>query len=178
MKKSAQSRAQARPLWQSWYRNLKQNVKNSKAVWVWVFLNSGWGQNKSVYLTFFTSVQWGGGEREATQVDGSWVQIQKEVISDLKRESHFLSKEIQESIWLNRDMLTGFKVDVYGAWHNGVSQNLDSEDRLKIPQNKWIKNVPKESKCTQSLWQINIVINRCEAFSSMPWIKSSIKYIF
>jgi hypothetical protein len=44
--------------------------------------------------------------------------------------------------------------------------NMD--DGLKIPQNNWIKNAPKDKRCTQSTWQINIVFNRYEAYSGMP----------
>jgi hypothetical protein len=58
--------------------------------------------------------------------------------------------------------------------------NMD--DGLKIPQNNWIKNAPKDKRCTQSTWQINtvinIVFNRYEAYSGMPYIKSSIKCKF
>ncbi len=55
------------------------------------------------------------------------VQIQKEVISDLKRENQFLSKEICESLWLifrERSVNTGFKTGFYGAWHYGFPPRI------------------------------------------------------
>jgi hypothetical protein len=57
-------------------------------------------------------------------------------------------------------------------------QYIGNDDGLKIPQNNWIKNAPKDKRCTQSTWQINIVFNRYEAYSGMPYTKSSIKCKF
>jgi hypothetical protein len=55
------------------------------------------------------------------------VQIQKEVISYLKRENQFSSWELWESTWLISRERSGnrFKKSVfYGAWHNGVSLRI------------------------------------------------------
>ncbi len=68
---------------------------------------------------------------------------------------------------------------VYSVGGGGEEHNtVYLDDGLKILQNNWIKNAPKDKECTQSTWQINIFFNRYEAYSGMPWIKSSKKCKF